>query len=187
MAVFSTSGTATGTAANTAFKKQLNKVYAFYTGGFLAFVIVLAILEQFGLKREWIGFIFLLATIGLYAGIGIMSRTTDAAEYYVAGRRVPAVYNGMATGADWMSAASFIGMAGTLYLTGYGGLAFIMGWTGGYWRPTCESSGNSPFPTSWESATGATCLASSASLLPSCVHSPTWWRRFMAWASSPLA
>ena len=52
----------------------------------------------------------------LYAGIGIMSRTTDAAEYYVAGRRVPAIYNGMATGADWMSAASFIGMAGTLYL-----------------------------------------------------------------------
>ena len=85
-----------------------------------------------GLNREWIGFIFLMATIGLYAGIGIMSRTTDAAEYYVAGRRVPAVYNGMATGADWMSAASFIGMAGTLYLTGYGGLAFIMGWTGGY-------------------------------------------------------
>jgi cation/acetate symporter len=119
-------------AANTAFKKQLNKVYAFYTGGFLTFVVVLAILEQMGLNRDWIGFIFLLATIGLYAGIGIMSRTTDAAEYYVAGRRVPAVYNGMATGADWMSAASFIGMAGTLYLTGYGGLAFIMGWTGGY-------------------------------------------------------
>jgi hypothetical protein len=61
-----------------------------------------------------------------------MSRTTDAAEYYVAGRRVPAIYNGMATGADWMSAASFIGMAGTLYLTGFGGLAFILGWTGGY-------------------------------------------------------
>ena len=85
-----------------------------------------------GLPQTWIGFIFLLATVGLYAGIGIMSRTTDAAEYYVAGRRVPALYNGMATGADWMSAASFIGMAGTLYLTGYGGLAFIMGWTGGY-------------------------------------------------------
>ena len=85
-----------------------------------------------GLPRNWIGFIFLIATVALYAGIGIMSRTTDAAEYYVAGRRVPAIYNGMATGADWMSAASFIGMAGTLYLTGYGGLAFIMGWTGGY-------------------------------------------------------
>ncbi len=121
-----------GAAANSAFKKQLNKVYGWYTGGFLAFIIVLAILEQAGLPRNWIGFIFLIATVALYAGIGIMSRTTDAAEYYVAGRRVPAIYNGMATGADWMSAASFIGMAGTLYLTGYGGLAFIMGWTGGY-------------------------------------------------------
>jgi len=122
----------TSTAANRAFKSQLNKVYGWYTGGFVAFIVILAVLEQFGLPRNWIGFIFLLATVGLYAGIGIMSRTTDAAEYYVAGRRVPAVYNGMATGADWMSAASFIGMAGTLYLTGYGGLAFIMGWTGGY-------------------------------------------------------
>ena len=75
---------------------------------------------------------FLLATVLLYAGIGVMSRTSDASEYYVAGRRVPAVFNGMATGADWMSAASFIGMAGTLYLQGYSGLAFIMGWTGGY-------------------------------------------------------
>ncbi len=118
--------------SNSAFKSQLNKVYAWYTGGFFAFVIVLAVLEQMGLPKAWIGYIFLLSTILLYAGIGVMSRTNDAAEYYVAGRRVPAIYNGMATGADWMSAASFIGMAGTLYLTGYGGLAFIMGWTGGY-------------------------------------------------------
>ncbi|MCE2656841.1 MAG: cation acetate symporter [Rubrivivax sp.] len=118
--------------ANAAFKKQLNKVYAWYTGGFVVFVILLAIAEQMGLQRGAIGMIFLLATVALYAGIGIMSRTNDASEYYVAGRRVPAIYNGMATGADWMSAASFIGMAGTLYLSGYGGLAFIMGWTGGY-------------------------------------------------------
>jgi cation/acetate symporter len=117
---------------NAAFKKSLNKVYTWYTGGFLAFVVVLAIAEQMGLTRAWIGYIFLGATVLLYAGIGVMSRTNDAAEYYVAGRRVPALYNGMATGADWMSAASFIGMAGTLYLTGYSGLAFIMGWTGGY-------------------------------------------------------
>ena len=73
-----------------------------------------------------------MATVLLYAGIGVISRTSDAAEYYVAGRRVPAFFNGMATGADWMSAASFIGMAGTLYLTGFNGLAFVMGWTGGY-------------------------------------------------------
>ncbi|MEK0416336.1 MAG: hypothetical protein RI949_342 [Pseudomonadota bacterium] len=121
------------TAASTrAFKSQLNQVYSWYTGGFLAFIVLLAIAEQMGLPRSWIGFIFLLATVALYAGIGVMSRTSDASEYYVAGRRVPAIYNGMATGADWMSAASFIGMAGTLYLTGYGGLAFILGWTGGY-------------------------------------------------------
>lgn len=125
-------GTGSSADANRAFKKQLNKVYAWYTGGFIAFVLVLAVLEQFGLPRNWIGFIFLLATVALYAGIGIMSRTSDAAEYYVAGRRVPAIYNGMATGADWMSAASFIGMAGGLYLGGYNYLAFIMGWTGGY-------------------------------------------------------
>lgn len=118
--------------SQSAFKKGLNKVYTWYTGGFISFVIVIAILEQMGLSRNWIGYLFLAATVLLYAGIGVMSRTNDAAEYYVAGRRVPALYNGMATGADWMSAASFIGMAGTLYLTGFGGLAFILGWTGGY-------------------------------------------------------
>jgi cation/acetate symporter len=115
-----------------AFTAQLKKVYTWYTGGFVVFIVALAILEQFGLPRQWIGYVFLLATVGLYAGIGVMSRTSDAAEYYVAGRRVPALFNGMATGADWMSAASFIGMAGSLYLLGYNGLAFIMGWTGGY-------------------------------------------------------
>ena len=120
------------TQTQTQFNAMLKKVYGWYTGGFILFIIVLAILEQFGLPRNWIGYIFLLATVGLYAGIGVMSRTADVAEYYVAGRRVPALFNGMATGADWMSAASFIGMAGTLYLTGYGGLAFVMGWTGGY-------------------------------------------------------
>jgi cation/acetate symporter len=114
------------------FKSGLNKIYTWYTGGFIAFVVVLAILEQMGLSKNWIGYLFLAGTVLLYAGIGVMSRTNDAAEYYVAGRRVPAMYNGMATGADWMSAASFIGMAGTLYLTGFGGLAFILGWTGGY-------------------------------------------------------
>ena len=114
------------------FTQNMNRLFIGYTGGFGAFVLTLAVLEQWGLPRQWIGFIFLLVTLGLYAGIGIVSRTNDAEEYYVAGRRIPAFYNGIATGADWMSAASFIGMAGTLYLTGFGGLAFIMGWTGGY-------------------------------------------------------
>ena len=122
----------TDVAAQRAFTARLKKVYVGYIAGFLVFLLLLAALERLGLPRSWIGYTFLLATVLLYAGIGVMSRTSDASEYYVAGRRVPAVFNGMATGADWMSAASFIGLAGTLYLQGYSGLAFIMGWTGGY-------------------------------------------------------
>jgi cation/acetate symporter len=114
------------------FISQLKKAYTWYTVGFIGFVLVLAVLEQMGLPRVTMGYVFMAATILLYAGIGVMSRTSDADEYYVAGRRVPSMFNGMATGADWMSAASFIGMAGGLYLQGYSGLAFIMGWTGGY-------------------------------------------------------
>ncbi|OHC68841.1 MAG: cation acetate symporter [Rhodocyclales bacterium RIFCSPLOWO2_02_FULL_63_24] len=114
------------------FAANLKRYYSFYTGGFVAFVIVVGILEQLGVPSKILGYIFLFATIMLYAGIGFMSKTADVGEYYVAGRRVPALFNGMATGADWMSAASFIGMAGTLYLSGYDGLAFVLGWTGGY-------------------------------------------------------
>jgi cation/acetate symporter len=114
------------------FNQQLKKYYSIYTGGFVGFVVILGIAEQMGVPRLYIGYAFLAATILLYATIGIMSRTLDVAEYYVAGRKVPAMFNGMATGADWMSAASFIGMAGGLYLQGFDGLAFIMGWTGGY-------------------------------------------------------
>lgn len=114
------------------FGTRLFRGYAVYTVGFIALVLLLAVLEVFGLDRQWIGYAFLLSTVALYAGIGIMCRTSDPLEYYVAGRRVPAVFNGMATAADWMSVASFIGIAGTLYLSGYNGLAYILGWTGGY-------------------------------------------------------
>jgi len=114
------------------FKSQLDRIYLWFTLGVVIYVLLLGGLERLGMPHAWIGLTFLLSTIALYAGIGILSRTTDATEYYVAGRRVPAIYNGMAIGADWMSAASFLGLAGTLYLTGYSGLAFLMGWTGGY-------------------------------------------------------
>jgi len=120
------------TFSHKSFNSQLKRYYGLYTGGFIGFVLALAVAEQMGMSRQWIGYLFLFATIALYAMIGIMSRTVDPAEFYVAGRRVPAFFNGMATGADWMSAASFIGMAGTLYLSGFDGLAFVMGWTGGY-------------------------------------------------------
>jgi len=114
------------------FISNLGKIYGLYTGGFLAFVILLAILEQVGVPNRVLGYLFVFFTIAVYAIIGVLSRTAQVSEYYVAGRRVPALYNGMATGADWMSAASFVGMAGTLFLLGYDGLAWVLGWTGGY-------------------------------------------------------
>jgi len=114
------------------YARQLSRYYLLYTVGFILFLVALAILEKEGFPRTWIGYLFIFSTIVLYAGIGVISRTSDVSEYYVAGRRVPAVFNGMATAADWISAASFISLAGGLYLQGFDGLAYIMGWTGGY-------------------------------------------------------
>jgi cation/acetate symporter len=118
--------------AGTIFFSQLKRYYALYTGGFIGFIVMLSIFEQMGVPNKILGYLFLGVTVLIYAGIGILSRTSDVTEYYVAGRRVPAFFNGMAVGADWMSAASFIGLAGTLYLSGYDGLAFVLGWTGGF-------------------------------------------------------
>jgi cation/acetate symporter len=122
-----------------AYKLRLHRRFAVYVCCLLVFLAIMAVAERAGLRRGWVGAIFLFATIALYAGIGIYGRTSDAAEYYVAGRKIPAVYNGMATAADWMSAASFISMAGGLYLQGFsgkesqpGGLVYILGWTGGF-------------------------------------------------------
>ncbi len=114
------------------FTNNLGKVYAMYTGGFLLFFLFMAVLEQMGMGAEAIGVGFLLFTIGVYALIGWLSRTTEVDAYYVAGREVPALYNGMATAADWMSGASFVALAGGVYFGGYPYLGFIVGWTGGY-------------------------------------------------------
>ncbi|MCM3163796.1 sodium:solute symporter family protein [Metabacillus litoralis] len=74
----------------------------------------------------------ILLTFALYIGIAVYNTAKQTSDFYVAGRGVPPIFNGMAIGADWMSAASFIGLAGTIMLLGYDGLAYIMGWTGGY-------------------------------------------------------
>jgi cation/acetate symporter len=111
---------------------KLARYYLWFSGCFGLFLVALALLEQEGMPRLWIGYLFMFATIVLYATIGVVCRTSNVSEYYVAGRRVPALFNGMATAADWISAASFISLAGGLYLHGFDGLAYIMGWTGGY-------------------------------------------------------
>ena len=76
-------------------------------------------------------------TFALYIGIAIWARAGSTSEYYAAGGSVPPVLNGMATAADWMSAASFISMAGLISYMGYGGGLFLMGWTGGYVLLAC--------------------------------------------------
>lgn len=114
------------------FIDNLPKIYGLYTGGFLLFILLMAILEQFGVGSDTIGILFVAFTIVIYAVIGWLSRTMQVDAYYVAGRQVPAVFNGMATAADWMSGASFVAMAGGIYMGGHAYLAFVVGWTGGY-------------------------------------------------------
>jgi len=114
------------------FVDNLPKIYGMYTGGFALFFIIMAIAEKNGASAKSIGIWFLSFTIAIYALIGVLSRTMQVSEYYVAGREVPTVFNGMATAADWMSGASFVAMAGGIYYGGYTYMAFLVGWTGGY-------------------------------------------------------
>ena len=118
---------------------HIHRRFGTYVAVLLVCLIGLGLAEQAGLPKVWIAGIFLSVTLVLYAGIGVYGRTANAQEYYVAGRRIPAMYNGMATAADWMSAASFISLSGGLYLQGFsgigdqpGGLAYVLGWTGGF-------------------------------------------------------
>jgi len=82
-------------------------------------------------QTTW-SYIFVSVTFALYIGIAIWSRAGSTEDFYVAGHDVHPVINGMATAADWMSAASFLSMAGLIAFLGYGGSVYLMGWTGGY-------------------------------------------------------
>ncbi|TWS99922.1 VC_2705 family sodium/solute symporter [Reyranella sp. CPCC 100927] len=108
------------------------KWVAGYGVAFSLLILLLAGLEMAGAGQKLLGYVIVLPPLVVYAVIGIGARTRNIQDYYVAGRRVPGLYNGLASAADWMSAASFLGLAGTLYLFGYGGLAFVLGWTGGF-------------------------------------------------------
>lgn len=84
------------------------------------------------MSQFWINIVFVGLSFALYFGIAIWARAGSTKEFYVAGGGVHPVVNGMATAADWMSAASFISMAGLLAMGGYGNSAYLMGWTGGF-------------------------------------------------------
>ena len=117
----------------------LHRYFSIYLLGVVVCLIGIGLAQFLGMPKPWIAGIFLSITLVVYAAIGVHGRTTNVDQYYVAGRRIPPVYNGMATAADWMSAASFISLSGGLYLQGFsgmgdqpGGLAFVLGWTGGF-------------------------------------------------------
>jgi len=111
-------------------RRRLAKYYGAFFVFLITFTVLLYLFERAGLPHRFVRYAFIFLTLALYAFIGILIFTRRLEEYYIAGRRVPAIFNGMATGADWMSAASFISMAGTMWLLGYDALAYIMGWTG---------------------------------------------------------
>jgi cation/acetate symporter len=116
-----------------AWESKLYRGYGLFALVVVAIIAVVMFLEvNAGLDKGIIAVLFILLSFALYGVIGVLNFTRKFDEYYVAGRKVPAFFNGMATGADWMSAASFISMAGSIWLLGYDGLAYIMGWTGGY-------------------------------------------------------
>ena len=121
-----------GDAASALARRRIDRRYLAAGAAFAVFIAAMFALERLGLSRRWIAAVFLLGPVVVYAGIGLAARTMQPADYYVAGRRVPAVYNGMAIGADWMSVASFMSLTGILYVTGFGGLAYVIGWTGGF-------------------------------------------------------
>jgi cation/acetate symporter len=122
-----------GTREGRAATRRLGVIYILFTIGFILFALLMGVLEQrYNLPANVSGWALMIVMLGLYAVIGVANRTHNLDEYFVAGRRIPAFFNGMAISADWMSAASFISLAGTLWLLGYEGLAYIMGWTGGY-------------------------------------------------------
>jgi cation/acetate symporter len=77
-------------------------------------------------------YFFVILTFGLYIGIAFWAKAGSTEDFYVAGHDIHPALNGMATGADWMSAASFLSMAGLIAFLGYGGSVYLMGWTGGY-------------------------------------------------------
>lgn len=107
--------------------------------GLVLLTLLLLLADFAGVPKAWVNGFFLVASIIGYAVIGMFCRTTLPDEYFVAGRRISAPLNGMATAADWLSAASFLGLTGLLLSDGFvgdgqhpGGLSYLLGWTGGF-------------------------------------------------------
>ena len=97
-----------------------------------AFVVVMMIFEFVGVPKLVIAFLFIFVTLVAYGLIGVASRTLQVVEFYVAGRRIPAVFSAMAAAANWIGSTALLGLAGSLVFMGFDGLALMIGWAGGF-------------------------------------------------------
>ncbi len=111
---------------------RLSRICGVCALGFLFVIVLVLVLERAGATTEIAGAICVLAPLAAYAGIGLWSRTADWPEYLIAGRAVPAVFAGIAAGAEWTAAAVVLGAAGSLFMAGNGGHALAVGLAGGY-------------------------------------------------------
>jgi len=111
---------------------RYGRIYAIYTASLAAFGGLLAVLSALGVPDLVVGSLFLVFTFALYASIGLFTPTIRIKEFFAAGRRVPAMFNGLATAAGMVSATSFVGMVGALYLLGRDGFVYVLGAAGGF-------------------------------------------------------
>jgi cation/acetate symporter len=122
---------ASNTSGRSSFVDDLARVYWTYALSFAVFVTLAAILEQVGVPDRVLGYLFVLFTLGAYATIGALARTMQVAEFFVAARRVPGIYNGMACAASCLGGAMFVALPGVMYVLGWDGLGLILGLGGG--------------------------------------------------------
>jgi cation/acetate symporter len=111
---------------------HLSRICGVCATGFLVFIVALSLLERTGLAKETVGALFVFGALAIAAVAGVASSTASIAQYEIAGRRLPAVFAGVAAGAEWTSAAIILSATGSLFLANYDGHAVLLGLTGGY-------------------------------------------------------
>lgn len=110
---------------------RLGTSFGIFTSAFASLVLMLVILEQLGLEREWISELIIGLPVLFYAGIGLMVRTSNVEEFFISGQRVPPLYNGFALSANLIGGAGLLGTIGAFFFLGYDAMPIILGWCAG--------------------------------------------------------
>ena len=110
---------------------RLGASFGIFTSAFASLVLMLVILEQLGLEREWISELIIGLPVLFYAGIGLMVRTSNIEEFFISGQRVPPLYNGFALSANLIGGAGLLGTIGAFFFIGYDAMPIILGWCAG--------------------------------------------------------